>query len=391
MKILIVSHGVINNDSGLGRVHYELIQEYKKAGHLVEKVDYSDLYPKGQNKFQRVFGSSFTEKLLNYLQKNAFKYNVIDANFENVAFPKESFGFKGVLFVRSHGIRPLYIVAAEKIERYAKVLEAEGKAKKSIKGIAGSYIRSLYKDLTLEDFEASLKYADVVHCLNTHEYEYFIKNGVEKNKLVFIPNGLPQHVLTGLYLDPSVRKKNNAIISFLGSWSFVKGIKDWRSISNFLIKNSELKEIHILGCVVSEDMVKSDFDDSVFNLLKITSTFKPNQLSYLLEKTKVGVFPSYMEGFGFAVLEQLAAGIPVVAYNIPGVADMLNQVDPTLLIEPGKIENLVEKVKYLLNLNEDAYERLSNKCIEVSKRYILENLAPVYLQTFENSLKTLNG
>ena len=92
-----------------------------------------------------------------------------------------------------------------------------------------------------------------------------------------------------------------------------------------------------------------------------------------------------MEGFGFAVLEQLAAGIPVIAYNVPGVSDMLSQIDPSLLVTPGDIEQLTSTVKTVLALNSSDYQELSQKCIQVSKNYILENLALKYLEVFEKN------
>ena len=259
MNILIVSHGIINNYTGLGRVHLELMEEYKKAGHHVEKVDYADLFPKGQNKFQRIFESSFTEKLFKYLQKHASKYNVIDANFENVPFSKSSFNFQGLVFIRSHGIRPLSM-AAEKIEVYTKALEVEGSKKRTIRNVIGSYIRSFYKDLTLEDFNNTLKYADIVHCLNTCEYDYFVKQGIDKSRLIFIPNGLPEAFLRSLYLHPQIRQNNPNEVSFISSWRLLKGVKDWRQIANKLIDDNTITQINIIGSGLTPEMVKQDFD-----------------------------------------------------------------------------------------------------------------------------------
>ena len=52
----------------------------------------------------------------------------------------------------------------------------------------------------------------------------------------------------------------------------------------------------------------------------------------------VGAFPSYVEGFGLAVLEQLAAGLPTVAYNLPGPRDILKSTLPDLLVPCGDAE-----------------------------------------------------
>ena len=141
---------------------------------------------------------------------------------------------------------------------------------------------------------------------------------------------------------------------------------------------------------MSEDIVKKDFDAETYPFLKITSKFKPDQLPTLLKDVKVGIFTSYMEGFGYAVLEKLASGIPVVAYDVPGISDFLLQVDSSLLFEPGDINGLVDKVKYLLEMQGDEYQTLSKKCITVSKKYVLEDVAPLFLNAYLKGIENIN-
>ncbi|MGH9009591.1 MAG: glycosyltransferase, partial [Acidimicrobiia bacterium] len=46
-------------------------------------------------------------------------------------------------------------------------------------------------------------------------------------------------------------------------------------------------------------------------------------------------FPSVKEGFGLVVLEALAAGLPVVASDIPVFAEYLRDGESALLVPPG--------------------------------------------------------
>lgn len=389
LKILIVSHGVLNNDSGMGRVHYELKQEFEKAGHLVDKVDFSDLYPKGQNEFQKIFEPYFPEKLFKYLKKNAHKYDVIDANFENIIYPKEAFNFKGLLFVRSHGIRPLYEKAYE-LGALGKSASTD-KRSKTIRNHIGSFIKKHQKSLTPQNFYDSLKYADVVHCLNKSEYEYFINYGIAKDKLVIIPNGYPASYLQKLNSIGKEKENVDNSISCISSWSFHKGIKDWREISKKLISITKVKEILFLGTYFDFDFVKVDFDEIVYPYIKLVPQYKPADLPNLLRKIKAGVFPSYMEGLPYGVLEQLASGIPVIAYKVPGVTDFVEQVDPAFLVEPGDIDQLIKKTKLVLEMDEATYKGLSLKCIEVSQKYVLEEIALLFLKTYDEAIKKING
>jgi glycosyltransferase involved in cell wall biosynthesis len=384
MKILVVSHSVIGNDNGVGRVHNELIAEYRKDGHEVDKIDYLNFYPKGQNHFDKIFGQTIGEKTFKYLKKNAYKYDVIDANSECIISSKEEINFKGLLFLRSHGARALG-ERAEKIEKVAKEIKKE-KATRTIKTRVGSFLRSLYRGQTIKEYYFSLKYADLVHCLSMAEFDFFKSVGIPTNRIIFIPNGMPAATLNSLQLIGEQRKLNPKIVSFIAGWRIMKGVKDWKEIGHSLIQIRGFKQILLLGTSWPEDWVKKDFESEALPFVKIVTYFKPAQLPLLLKDVRVGIFTSYTEGFCFAVIEQLAAGIPVVAYKVSGVVDVLSQVDSSLLFEPGDIGSLIAKAKQLLEMGNEEYQVLSRKCIEVSKRYALEALAPKYLQTFKNFL-----
>jgi glycosyltransferase involved in cell wall biosynthesis len=79
--------------------------------------------------------------------------------------------------------------------------------------------------------------------------------------------------------------------------------------------------------------------------IDVIPTFDPAELPRLLEDCALGVFPSYLEGFGFAVLEMLAASLPVVAYDVPGPRMML---DRQYLVPPGNVDVLTARVLSLL-------------------------------------------
>ena len=78
----------------------------------------------------------------------------------------------------------------------------------------------------------------------------------------------------------------------------------------------------------------------------IHPSFAPDELPRLLADCSVGVFPSYYEGFGFGVLEMLAAALPVLAYRVPGPPMML---PPAWLVQPRQIGG-VELGGRILNL-----------------------------------------
>jgi glycosyltransferase involved in cell wall biosynthesis len=73
--------------------------------------------------------------------------------------------------------------------------------------------------------------------------------------------------------------------------------------------------------------------------------FAAEALPELLAPCSVGIFPSYVEGFGYGVLEMLAASLPVIAYDVPGPPMML---PPEYLVGRGDVAGLSARVVALL-------------------------------------------
>ena len=99
----------------------------------------------------------------------------------------------------------------------------------------------------------------------------------------------------------------------------------------------------------------------------------------------VGAFPSYVEGFPFAVLEKLTAGLPLIAYDAPGAREMLPAHQ---LVPPGDVKRMADKIAGVLDLDAAAYTRLSQRAQEVVRPLSWETIAR---QTMELYTRALNG
>ena len=380
LKILLVMRHAWGNTMGIPKVFFDFKKEYEQIGHHVDTLSFDDLYPKGQNKLARIFGPTFPELILKYLKKNAYKYDVIDSNFECIPYPKDTFNYSGIVLFRSHGLPQVYKIY-EDIPPYKTIIDKHRENIK-IKTRFGNIYRALDRKVGLKELNASIEHADIVHALNTHEYNFLLGEGVPQEKLVTIPNGLQDDYILEANLLQVSNKKNN--ISFLASWTHRKGIMELNQIVNEISSKVQLDEFHLLGGDRPKEEVLQQFEESNYSKLKITPQFEQNHLISLLSNSKVGVFPSYVEGFGLAVVEQLACGIPVVAYNVPGPADILAEVDPTLLIESGDTKSLCKKVIEILNMPEADYEKLALRCKERAKFYSMSKVAESFSNVFKN-------
>jgi glycosyltransferase involved in cell wall biosynthesis len=62
----------------------------------------------------------------------------------------------------------------------------------------------------------------------------------------------------------------------------------------------------------------------------------------------VFVLPSHQEGLGLAIIEAMAAGLPVVATRVGGIPEVVVEEETGLLVEPGSSPQLAEGIIRLL-------------------------------------------
>jgi glycosyltransferase involved in cell wall biosynthesis len=112
-------------------------------------------------------------------------------------------------------------------------------------------------------------------------------------------------------------------------------------------------------------------------------------LPCLLSDCSVGVFPSYLEGFPFGVLEMLSASIPVFAYKVPGPSMMLEQ---QYLIPVGNYESLSNGViKLLKNPQRLAQSRVQARARShyFSWERTARELNTIYLENLEKKRRLI--
>ncbi len=109
--------------------------------------------------------------------------------------------------------------------------------------------------------------------------------------------------------------------------------------------------------------------------IELISEYSPEDLPKLLSDCAAGAFPSYVEGFGLAVLEQLAAGIPTVAFDVPGPRDILGRaVARTVGSVSGEIDKFAARdlhhsqARSLPRTNE-----LSKRCVGIAATFNWRN------------------
>ncbi len=101
------------------------------------------------------------------------------------------------------------------------------------------------------------------------------------------------------------------------------------------------------------------------------------------------IFPSLEEGFGIVALEAQAAGLPVIASNLPAIREACAPSHRDLMFEPNNDDALLFQLKLLLG-SQAFRDRLSADGREWATRFTVEaslaSLVDVYESAVDDSL-----
>jgi glycosyltransferase involved in cell wall biosynthesis len=106
----------------------------------------------------------------------------------------------------------------------------------------------------------------------------------------------------------------------------------------------------------------------------------------LLKSSDIYVQPSLSEGLSLALLEALAADLPIIATNIPGFVSILDDGRTALLVPPANADKLATALERLV-VDGDLRIRIAKSGHElVKKRYSVEAMCQAYEHLIRESL-----
>lgn len=386
LKILMVLHMNWNRNLGGSRVQLELADEFQAMGHEVEKFDYYDAFPTKSNsslleKFNR---PSFSAKAKAFVQANAHRFDIIDAHQGNLPFSKQELGIKGLLVARSVGLYAFY-------NEFAHVEKTKWPPKRKRTRIK-NWLHSWQSKQGNHECLRSLQNCDLINLPNHDELAYagdVLRLG---EKSFVFPFGLsPQRQQAfAQVIQPANLRLTNKQVVFIGTWGTRKGSRDWAEIIKSVKAKVPDVRFLFLGTGFSAKFVLEELNLTANESIEIIPQFSSDELPKLLSGATVGAFPSYIEGFGFAVLEKLACGLPTVAYDVPGPREMLRHFEENFMFVPGDIGGFSNQIIKLLTLDEIRYAQLSQNCVAVAQMFCWRKIARETLNVYIDCLEKLS-
>jgi glycosyltransferase involved in cell wall biosynthesis len=152
------------------------------------------------------------------------------------------------------------------------------------------------------------------------------------------------------------------------------------------IKNIENSITRV--AIVGDGVLKEEFislRDSLGLTEKIEFAGNVDNVNEYLSQSKMFVLPSRWEGFGLAILEAMAAHVPVIASNVGGIPEIINDGIDGILVPVEDIETLSKSMLYILNNKDKAMSMADNAYRTVCEKFSIQ----VFAKNLNNLYKEL--
>lgn len=186
------------------------------------------------------------------------------------------------------------------------------------------------------------RHSDFIIVVNPFIKERLKEAGFHDSKIVISSNGIDTRYLKNI-------KPSKGIIYdgiFLGRLHPSKGIFDLVKIWKIVCKNKKNAKLGIIGSGdvrVRDELERKVKESGLENNIDILGYI--DDAFTIVKSSKVFVFPSYEEGWGIAICEAMACGLPTITYDLPSYEIFGNTM---VKVSVGDIETFAEAVIRLL-------------------------------------------
>ena len=280
-------------------------------------------------------------------------------------------------FLKTRSIKGNDIVHAHNIPSYLAMKKAPGKKVLSLHGIYSQQITEIhgkfYSNISKNYEGKALKSADAITAVSKEACDYYSKDGFD---VIHVPNAID----LDNFPKKATRKFENQII-YAGRLSKEKGIDTLLDVAEHLPAEYNLL---IAGMGPEEEKVRS-VASSKTNVHYLGYQSKQNTIS-LIRGSDLLIQPSIMEGISSTLLEAMGCGTCILASNVGGNVEIIENNKTGVLIEPNNAEKLLEKISDLL-VEDKKRAAMATQGLKTIVKYDWKQVGKLYLDIYESLLK----
>ncbi len=270
-------------------------------------------------------------------------------------------------------------------------LAAKIAKKKSIAVITGLGYTFIHDTITAKIakflYKVSLKYANQVWFINIEDKNKFLLAELVPEEMMDL---LPSEGINVKTFSPVKVKRKDNIFRFIlvARLLWDKGVGEYVKAAKILTKKYENVEFQLLGFIdaqnpkaISQAQVDDWVENGYVNYLGPTDDVKP-----FIAAADCMVLPSYREGVSMILMEAASMQKPIIATNVPGCRDLVNNGVSGYVCRMKDYSDLVAKMETMLHLDEKRRKKMGKEGRKLMIEEYNENLV---IEKYLHAIKAL--
>jgi glycosyltransferase involved in cell wall biosynthesis len=213
--------------------------------------------------------------------------------------------------------------------------------------------------------------ADALFPVSKSTYDDMKKEGLVNKNTVIVKCGVNLDEITE-FRSKYIKKENHGV--FMKRIQAVKGIFDLIEIWEHVVKEIDNAQLVVIGAGIDENQAKG-----MVNSKNLQSNIHFTGVIYDVEEkfkhiiqSKLFILPSYEENWAIVIGEAMAAGVPVLCYDLKELREVWQ--DSVIFVPVGNKEEFALRIVDLLS-NGELYEKTVDKGLEYIKQYDWTSIA----------------
>jgi glycosyltransferase involved in cell wall biosynthesis len=341
------------SNSGLGiasQLASWVIRAVRRGVDVAHKVDFDLVYATNNNLFNLIAGLWIAKQLR--LPCVAVVHHLRWVDYRELGEPEDSSRLNPSLYLRS--LRDDGLSVAVSLSR-----------------VIGGYLESKF----LPKFDGFIVVSKTVATQ--------LRTLVQPNR-IFIVGNAPFTTRFDLQLAPT----GSMTALFVGRVDEGKGTAALLNAWEKVVVQCPLAYLHIVGDgILRKGMIAEANRRGLGMHLGFRGFLDDSEVAKLRSQSRFFITLSRTEGFGMALAEALAAGLPVIAWDTPPLREIFGECPAVFLCHQGSILEIAAASVKLLTIGEDEWRVLSNQASSYSHRFSWEEAARKELRALETVME----
>jgi len=220
-----------------------------------------------------------------------------------------------------------------------------------------------------------------------------LERGIPEEKLEVIPNGVNAEEFNVSEKEiESVRKKyglEEIVVMFAGTVTPRKGVLQLIRAAEILKYGKDALFLIVGNLNLDREYVQKvmEYAKSRGVNVKFTGFVPYDDLKALYSACDIFVLPSFEEGQGVVLLEAMASGKPLIGSKVGGIPMQIRDGWNGFLCEPGNEKQLAEKIRYLIEHQEERERMGKNSRKLAEEEFDWRKIAEKYLEVYDEVAK----